>query len=108
MASSSALLLPVKVLPAVDLSILVEALLVEHLPAELALDAAGVPRLVQELHEEAVEDGPQAAGALHAHHAAGRRAGGGGWGYGRAHTHSTLFHSLGSTHNDFNKWWFLY
>lgn len=61
-------ILPVEVLPAVDLALLVEALLVEQLPAHLALDAARVPRLVEEMQEKAVEDGAGAAGAVHRHH----------------------------------------
>ena len=62
------MVLPVEVLPAVDLALLVEALLVEQLPAHLALDAARVPRLVEEVQEKAVEDGAGAAGAVHRHH----------------------------------------
>ena len=63
-----ALVLPVEVLPAVDLALLVEALLVEQLAADLALDAARVPRLVEEVQQEAVEDGAGAPGAVHRHH----------------------------------------
>ena len=67
-ASMFALVLPVEVLPAVDLALLVEALLVEQLAADLALDAARVPRLVEEVQQEAVEDGAGAPGAVHRHH----------------------------------------
>ena len=63
-----AVVLPVEVLPAVDLALLVEALLVEQLAADLALDAARVPRLVEEVQQEAVEDGAGAPGAVHRHH----------------------------------------
>ena len=59
---------PVEVLPAVDLPVPEEALVVEQSPAHLAPDALRVPGLVHEVQQEAVHDGTLAPGAVHRHH----------------------------------------
>ena len=59
---------PIEIFSAVDFSLFVEALLVEQFPTALAFDTRAVPRLVQEVEQEPVQDGPGAPGTLHGHH----------------------------------------
>lgn len=67
---SSLSLLPEKVHFAIELSVPGETLLGEVAVAFAALNAFGVPRSVQHVKEEPVQDGPLAAGAED-HHVAG-------------------------------------